>query len=88
MQNKDKSMTLTGVVMVISVCALMLYDLYAYASGGTASTVSRFLEGSFDKYPVILLGIFYLLGHIISPMKCKKCIERESNDSSGHIKNT
>ncbi len=87
MQN-DKSMTLTGVVMVIAVCGLMLYDLFAYISGGVASTVSRFLEGSFDKYPVILLGIAYILGHIISPMKCKKCIERETNDSSRYIENT
>lgn len=88
MLNKDKSMTLTGVVMVMTVCTIILYDLYAYASGGTASTVSRFLEGSFDKYPAVLLGAAYILGHIISPMKCKKCLERESNDSSRHIKNT
>lgn len=88
MQTKDKSMTLTGAIMVISVCALMLYDLYAFASGGTASTISRFLEGSFDRYPAILLGICYILGHIISPMKCKKCIEREANDSSRYIENT
>jgi uncharacterized sodium:solute symporter family permease YidK len=87
MQN-DKSMTLTGVVMVIAVCSLMLYDLLAYVFGGEASTISRFLEGSFDKYPAILLGVAYILGHIISPMKCKKCIERETNDSSRHIENT
>ena len=88
MKNKDESMTLTGVVMVIAVCALMLYDLFAYVSGGTASTISRFLEGSFDKYPAILLGVAYILGHIISPMKCKKCLERELNDSTGHIEDT
>ena len=85
---KGQSMTLTGIVMVISVCSIMLYDLYAYTSGGVASTVSRFLEGSFDKYPAVLLGVAYILGHIISPMKCKKCLERELNDSSRHIKNT
>ncbi len=83
-----QSMTPTGIFMVIAVCSILLYDVYAFASGGVASTVSRFLEGSFDHYPAILLGVAYLLGHIISPMKCKKCLERELNDSTGHIKDT
>ncbi len=77
---KDQSMTITGIFMVIAVCSIIIYDLFAYVSGGVASTVSRFLEGSFDHYPAILLGVAYLLGHIISPMKCKKCIEKELSE--------
>jgi hypothetical protein len=72
-------MSLTGIILVIVMCILGIYDFAAFVFGGESSTISRTMELVGLNNPGIILVIGYLLGHIFSPMKCTKCIEREKD---------
>ena len=62
-------MTKTGVIMLICIIVLGIYDFWAFVVGGQYSTISRVLKDSAIEAPAILLTIGYLLGHWFSPLK-------------------
>jgi hypothetical protein len=57
------------------VIALGIYDLYAVASGGVASSISQFMKTSGADAPFVIFTIGYICGHIFGFMrqKCKNC---------------
>lgn len=62
-------MTKTGVIMLICMIVLGIYDFWAFVVGGQYSTISRVLKDSAIEAPAILLTTGYLLGHWFSPLK-------------------
>jgi hypothetical protein len=68
-------MTKTGVVVLVSMIFLAIYDLFAFVYGGEYSTISRVIKDACGEAPSIILVLGYLLGHWISPMsqKCQQC---------------
>lgn len=64
-------MTRTALVVTGGVIALGIYDLYAVATGGVVSSVSRFMqEAGFDA-PVIVFVVGFICGHIFGYMPPK-----------------
>jgi hypothetical protein len=66
-------MSKTGIFLVMVVSVILLYDLWAFVSGGVASTVSTFIKSSGYDHPFIILAVGYFAGHFFSPMKCPRC---------------
>jgi hypothetical protein len=73
-------MKLTGVILVVLMCLLGIYDAWAFLCGGEASTVSAFMKYAGIDHPAVIAVVFYLCGHWFSPMKCPKCAEKEKNE--------
>jgi hypothetical protein len=54
----------TRVVLILTAVALGLYDLWALATAGPPATISRvFLRWS-EEFPILLVGLGLLLGHL------------------------
>jgi ABC-type multidrug transport system permease subunit len=60
---------ITGVILLILMITLGIYDFYAYVIGGNYSTISRVMRNSSIESPAIILVIGYLLGHFFSPLQ-------------------
>jgi len=68
-------MNKTGVILLILMILLSIYDFYAYLVGGEYSTISRVVKDSGADAPALILAIGYLLGHFFSPLPCN-CKEK------------
>lgn len=66
-------MKLTGVILLIVVCLLGIYDLFVFLYGGEQSTISAALKEASLDYPGVLFAIAYICGHVFSPMKSTRC---------------
>lgn len=66
-------MKLTGVILLILVCLLGIYDLFVFIYGGEQSTISATLKEASLNCPGVLCAICYIAGHIFSPMKSTRC---------------
>lgn len=66
-------MKLTGVILLIVVCLLGIYDLFVFLYGGEQSTISAVLKEASLDYPGILFAVAYICGHVFSPMKSTRC---------------
>ena len=64
-------MTKTAIVVTATVIALGIYDLYAFASGGVTSTISRFMQEAGLNTPVIVFSVGFICGHIFGYMPPK-----------------
>jgi hypothetical protein len=61
-------MSKTGVIMLITMIVLGIYDFWAFLIGGEYSTISRVMKDSGLDAPAIILVLGYLLGHWFSPL--------------------
>lgn len=59
---------ITGVILLILMITLGIYDFWAYVMGGNYSTISRVIHNSGMESPAIILVFGYLLGHFFSPL--------------------
>lgn len=66
-------MKLTGVILLILVCLLGIYDLFVFLYGGEQSTISATLKEASLNHPAVLFAIAYICGHVFSPMKSTRC---------------
>ena len=64
-------MTKTAIVVTATVIALGIYDLYAFASEGVTSTISRFMQEAGLNAPVIVFSVGFICGHIFGYMPPK-----------------
>lgn len=58
----------TGLILLILMIVLGIYDFWAYVVGGNYSTISRVMHNAGMDSPSIILVIGYLLGHFFSPL--------------------
>lgn len=58
----------TGLILLILMIVLGIYDFWAYVVGGNYSTISRVMHNAGMDSPSIVLVIGYLLGHFFSPL--------------------
>ena len=67
-------MTKTAAIVTSSVIALGIYDLYAVASGGVETSISRFMQEAGLTAPWIVFTVGFICGHIFGymPPKVKK----------------
>ena len=61
-------MTLTAMVVTGSFIFLGIFDLIMVARKGVGSSVSRFLQRSALKSPVIAVALGFVLGHLLGYM--------------------
>ena len=61
-------MSKTGVLMLITMIALGIYDFWAFLIGGEYSTISQVMKDAGLDAPAIILVLGYLLGHWFSPL--------------------
>lgn len=61
-------MSKTGVLMLIAMIILGIYDFWAFLIGGEYSTISRVMKDAGLDAPAIVLVLGYLLGHWFSPL--------------------
>jgi hypothetical protein len=57
-------MSLTAKIVTGCVIALGVYDLWAVASGGVESSISRFMQNSGIRAPWIVFTVGFICGHI------------------------
>jgi hypothetical protein len=65
----------TAVILLIVLCCLGLYDLYAFLVGGMGSTISRVMLEVGFRYPAVIFVCGFICGHIFGRMKvvCDEC---------------
>lgn len=68
------NMKTTGVILLIAVCILGIYDLSVFVYGGEQSTISAVLKEASIQCPGVLFAIAYICGHVFSPMKSTRCV--------------
>ena len=61
-------MTLTAIVVTGLIITLAIYDLVIVSLGGVHSSVSRFMQRSALKSPVIAFAVGFVCGHIFGYM--------------------
>lgn len=68
-------MTTTGLVVTIFIIALAIYDLVVVLYTGVGTSVSRFLQRSALKSPLVCFGIAFICGHLFGYMapECPPC---------------
>jgi hypothetical protein len=66
-------MTKTAMIVTASVILLAIYDLYAVVTGGTNSSISRFMQDAGFDAPAIVFTCGFIAGHIFGymPPQCK-----------------
>ena len=74
-------MTKTALFTTAIVIIIAVYDLYAVATGGVESSVSRFIQDSGYDAPFLIFAMGYLCGHWFGFMKPACELEhKEKND--------
>ncbi len=71
MKIKQITMLIIGLVVI----ALIGYDFYAIAVGGTEASISHIVIVWSYKYPIIPFGMGVLIGHFFWPIKKTKSIQ-------------
>lgn len=66
-------MKLTGVILLILICLLGIYDLFVFLYGGEQSTISATLKEASLQCPGVLFAVAYICGHVFSPMRSTRC---------------
>lgn len=61
-------MTLTAIIVTGLIVTLAIYDLIIVCRGGVQSSVSRFMQRSALKSPVISFAVGFVCGHIFGYM--------------------
>lgn len=61
-------MTLTAIVVTGMIITLAIYDLIVVCRGGVQSSVSRFMQRSSLKSPVVAFAVGFICGHIFGYM--------------------
>ena len=64
-------MTRTAMIVTGCVIALGIYDLYAVASGGVETSISRFMQNAGLNAPWIVFTVGFICGHIFGYMPPK-----------------
>lgn len=64
-----KVKTLTIYVLLIAIVALIAYDFYALAAGGTSASISHLVKVWGHKYPIIPFVVGVLCGHFFWGVK-------------------
>lgn len=61
-------MTITGFIITVLVVVVAVYDLLAVMIGGVKCSVSKFIQISWLRSPVLCFCCGFLCGHWIAPM--------------------
>ena len=61
-------MTLTAMVITATITALGIYDLWAVARGGVGTSISRYMQRSALRHPLIAFAVGFVCGHIFGYM--------------------
>lgn len=75
-------MTTTGLVVTILIITLAVYDLVVVLCTGVGTSVSRFLQRSALKSPLVCFGIAFICGHLFGYMapECPPCDDARQRD--------
>lgn len=57
----------TKALLVALVLALAVYDIVAYLRGGVRATISRIVLSWATRWPVVVLALGIVLGHVLWP---------------------
>jgi len=60
-------MNITAIVLIASVFAFILYDIYALEAWGIDATISREILRASFSHPIIPLAAGILMGHLFWP---------------------
>lgn len=59
----------TGLVLIVVVHLILIYDLFAYWIGGHAATVSAVLNNYIEGMPILAFTMGVFIGHVAWPLK-------------------
>lgn len=62
-------MTKTATIVTVSVIILGIYDLWILTFGGVDDSISKFMQNTAFKSPVISFTVGFICGHIFGYMK-------------------
>jgi hypothetical protein len=57
----------TALLLIVTVLGLVVYDMFAEALGGDASTISQVIYWAARTVPAVAFGAGFLCGHLFWP---------------------